>query len=476
MSEQLLSAEYKECEQKLLAIPRFAVKKNSLDSIRSFLTYLGDNADESICTNLDYRGSRHCGQIPGIFAPLSNIGTKANPLANCKIIHVAGTNGKGSVCAYIDSILRHAGLKTGLFCSPHLLTIRERIRINGEIVSEAVFVFAYRLLCEHMEGYRTENKIDFQPTFFETLFLLSLFIFADEKLDYLILETGIGGRLDATNALLHKDLAVITPIGYDHMEYLGNTHAEIAAEKAGIIRSGVPTVSAVQSAAAATVLTRIAAEIGSELTIMEKDAIEIEEITDKGIDFSLQYRYDKRVSFLLPGGALYQSGNAALAVTAVLRLDDTAVSNEALQKGVNRMEWPARMEELKPRVFFDGAHNADGIEAFIESARVMTGGEKYLLFAVSRWGQCREMVTALKEADIFREIIACPLANPLTNADSCVDSHKELTALFAVEDIFPDISKGMAYLTQKKNEKDYLFIVGSLYSYGEVNEALEVVH
>lgn len=158
-----------------------------------------------------------------------------NPEKDMKIIHIAGTNGKGSVCAYLCSVLKEAGFLTGMFTSPHLVDIRERFRIGGEMISEEQFLQVFLQVYENIDG-------DYHPTFFEYLFFMAILLFKKAKVDYCILETGLGGRLDATNAVEKKEISIITEIGFDHMEYLGSTLTEIAGEKAGIIKENTPVV------------------------------------------------------------------------------------------------------------------------------------------------------------------------------------------------------------------------------------------
>ena len=164
------------------------------------------------------------------------------PDRGLSIIHVAGTNGKGSVCAYLRSVLEAAGRSVAVFTSPHLVDIRERIVIRGEMISKEAFLTAFLQIYEALDWQALEAGGGYHPTFFEYLFFMAMLVFAEERPDYCILETGMGGRLDATNAVSHKEIAVITHISLDHVEYLGHTLGAIAGEKAGIIQRGVPGV------------------------------------------------------------------------------------------------------------------------------------------------------------------------------------------------------------------------------------------
>ena len=421
-SQEQLSAcreQFSACEDYILAIPRFQAEKHSLAELRYFLSRLGD----------PHRGK--------------------------KIIHVAGTNGKGSVCAYLNSILIASGIGVGLFTSPHLVSMRERIMINGRMIAEAEFILAFNEVKQKIAG--------FHPTFFEFLFLMAMVVFGKEDVEYLILETGLGGRLDATNILEEKNLTVITQIGYDHMEYLGTTLRQIAAEKAGIMRARVPVITSCQEEQVASLLREKAAEYDAPFTEINKSAIKINEITLKTIDFSYQYRYDIIIRTFLSTKALYQIENASLAIHSALIFNDERISIESIEHGLSQTLWPGRMEEIQSGVIIDGAHNEAGISAFMESVKhIPCNGRKCLLFGGVRDKQSRKMIEILKEDNAFDEIIACPMHNSRSlNRD-------DLAALFRPEQVFRDVESGFNYLFQKKQTNDLIFIAGSLYLYGEI--------
>jgi dihydrofolate synthase/folylpolyglutamate synthase len=230
---------YKQALAWLYSLQRFGIKLG-LENIRRLLDELGLGTA---------RGSR------AVFG--------GSPNTSAKVIHVAGTNGKGSVCAMIDSICRAQGYRTGLFISPHLVTFRERIRVNGEMISEDAAADGLTMIRDLVADW------DPHPTFFEVTTALALNHFGDAKIDIAILETGLGGRLDATNAV-QSDVSVITPIALDHEEWLGNTLAEIAGEKAGIIKPRVPVVSAPQQPQAEEVIRARAAECGSPVQLVNE--------------------------------------------------------------------------------------------------------------------------------------------------------------------------------------------------------------
>lgn len=249
-------------------------------------------------------------------------------LAGRKVIHVAGTNGKGSVCAMADAMLRASGKRCGLFTSPHLVSFRERIRVNGEMMPESAIAEALTDIRERIDDW------DPHPTFFEITLALAVKHFCDRNCEVIVLETGMGGRLDATNALA-SDVAVITPIGLDHTQWLGETLTAIAGEKAGIIKAGKPVISAPQTPEAAAVIDREAEEKNAPLTwIRESDA--------------------PAFSLSLPGA--HQKTNAAIAIAAAKTIDPE-LSDQAIAQGLASVEWPARFQRITDRVTIDGAHN-----------------------------------------------------------------------------------------------------------------------
>jgi dihydrofolate synthase/folylpolyglutamate synthase len=266
-----------------------------------------------------------------------------------KVIHVAGTNGKGSVCAMIDSMCRAQGYCTGLFISPHLVTFRERIRVNGEMISEDAVA----------DGLTTLRNIiadwDPHPTFFEVTTALALKHFGDAKIDIAILETGLGGRLDATNAV-QSDVSVITPISHDHKKWLGHTLSEIAGEKAGIIKPGVPVVCAPQQSQAEAVIRARAAECGS------------------AIQFVNEIYYRSPVA--LRGE--YQKQNAALAIAAI-QAANIELDEKASVRGLASVEWPARFQQWDERTIIDGAHNPSAARVLARTWREGFGDQKAAL-------------------------------------------------------------------------------------------------
>jgi dihydrofolate synthase/folylpolyglutamate synthase len=267
-------------------------------------------------------------------------------LGDCKVIHVAGTNGKGSVCAMIDSILRAQKYRTGLFTSPHLVTFRERIRVGGEMISEEAVANGLATIRELVRDW------DPHPTFFEIATALALRHFSNAKIEIAILETGLGGRLDATNAL-QSDVSVITPIDLDHQQWLGDTMEKIASEKAGIIKPKVPVIAAMQSPKAEQVIRTRAAECEAPLQFVNDS-------------------YQKTPVGL---SGEYQKENAALTVAAIraARIDIDASS---IVRGLTTVDWPARFQRWDERTIIDGAHNPAAAQSLAKTWREFFGDQR----------------------------------------------------------------------------------------------------
>jgi dihydrofolate synthase / folylpolyglutamate synthase len=268
------------------------------------------------------------------------------PSPNERIIHVAGTNGKGSVCALLDSVCRAARYRTALFTSPHLVTFRERIQVNGEMISEEEVARGLTKIRELVSAWEPH------PTFFEIATALALDHFRDQEAEIVILETGMGGRLDATNAV-QPVVSVLTPIDFDHQKWLGATLAEIAREKAGIIKAGVPVVSALQVPEVETIIRARAEECAAPLDFVRQPF--------------------ERLPIALSG--THQRQNAALALSA-LHTARIEVSDDAIANGLAAVVWPARFQRWDERTIIDGAHNPAGARTLAETWRETFGEQK----------------------------------------------------------------------------------------------------
>jgi dihydrofolate synthase/folylpolyglutamate synthase len=314
---------YKQALAWLYGLQRFGIKLG-LENIQRLIAELSRKSDLQIANGLEAAGP-------------------------WKVIHVAGTNGKGSVCAMIDSILRAQGYRTGLFISPHLVMFRERIRVNGDMISEDAVANGLATIRGLVADWEPH------PTFFEVVTALALKYFSDTKVEIVILETGLGGRLDATNAV-RSDVSVITQIDFDHERWLGKTLPEIAAEKAGIIKPGVPIVSAAQRPEAEEVIRARAAEC------------------EAPVEFAAA-SYDE-TPIALAGS--HQKHNAALAIAA-LRTGKIGIADSAVAQGLATVQWPARFQKWDERIVIDGAHNPGAARALSETWREVFGDQRATL-------------------------------------------------------------------------------------------------
>lgn len=385
-----------------------------------------------------------------------------------KIIHVAGTNGKGSVCAYLQSILRTAGFHVGMFISPHLETMRERILYDGEMIPQESFVKAFELVRE--ESDRQKEK---HPSFFEFLFLMGMCYFKEKEPDYIILETGLGGRLDATNCIAKPKLCVITEIGFDHMQYLGNTIVEIAGEKAGIIKPGISVVYLDKREETSRVIEQTASKLETTAIAVKKSQIGRPVMRKKSIDFSFSngyYRYD---NLILRTTAAYQTENASVALVAARSLKEERIDDEAVRKGLYDAFWPGRMEEILPRVFLDGAHNEDGIEAFLTSVSAANteqekaAGKRLLLFGVVADKQYDKMIGRIAASQLFSHIAVTVLAS---DRSVSIDKLKVAWAQYKTADcsFHESAEEAFHYIQSIQKEADTIYIAGSLYLVGQI--------
>lgn len=386
-----------------------------------------------------------------------------NPHIKSKVIHVAGTNGKGSVCTYVNEVLLKNNKTTGLFTSPHLIKPNERIKVNGKDISDEVFLEMFKKVFDENEKLVAQG---YGPaTFFEYILAMALVYFEKCEVEYIILETGLGGLLDQTNALDNQILTIITEIGYDHMEYLGNTLTDIAYQKAGIIKPGVPVVYFAGRPECAQVIEEVAASKESKAYRVSPDMIKILKKKKKCIDFSYEYSYDKYDMLSVRSDALYQMENAALSYTALKLLDD-----ELCIDGCFESLWEGRMEEVCNNVYLDGGHNEDGIEAFIETVKTF-GGKKVLLYSSVSDKEYKRIIERITKEDIFEKYYVTKINNQ--RGISAKELEKEFERwtkrpVYAGEDI------GLMFEKAYKEKGDaVLFCVGSLYLVGSIKAIIE---
>lgn len=394
-----------------------------------------------------------------------------NPQEKFRVIHVAGTNGKGSTCAFLTSILREAGYSCGLFTSPHLVEINERFQINEVNIDNDTFLRAFEKVKKLSDELVAEGS--YHPTYFEMLFLMGMVIFAEAGVDYVTLETGLGGRLDATTAVENPVACVIASISFDHMQYLGDTIEKIAGEKAGIIVPRVPVIYDGNDERAAGVIRAKARELNSPAYEVKRENTEILQINRGGIDFSLKNEYYGDTVFKIPFVARYQVMNGALALTTmeVLRKEIPA-SLETICKGMQNTRWQGRMETILPGVIVDGAHNDDGIAKFVETA--VHFQEEYpltLLFSAVDDKDYPDMIHRICEQIHFRNVVVTQVGGyRMVPAETLADifrkeGYEEVQAFETVPEAF---EKAL----EIRGEDGLLFCVGSLYLVGEIKSAI----
>ena len=398
---------------------------------------------------------------------LSRLG---NPQEGIKIIHVAGTNGKGSVCAYLNAMLLSGGKKTGLFTSPHLVRINERFQINGEDVSDEQFLDAFLQVEKAAKEYEAEGEG--HPSYFETLFLMGMLIFKAAGVEYLVMETGLGGRLDATNVVEKPLACIITSISRDHTEYLGDTLEAIAGEKAGIIKAGVPVIYDAGQAGPAAVIAAKAKEKNSPAMPMEPSFYRMETQSREGITFTFAYPGGEKAELAIPYVAEYQMMNASLAFYTMHILRDVhGIPENVLAEGLSKIKWPCRMEMAAPGVIIDGAHNEDGIAQFVRTAGYFAKeNEITILFTAVADKHYHEMIGEICEGIHPSHVVATQIdGNRVVPAEVLAGDFRNA----GCADVCAEPKVGAAYeKALEKKGSGMLFCVGSLYLAGELKAYL----
>ena len=426
----------KKARDYLLGIPLWTKKKNTLDEVRHFLKELG-NPDEQL-----------------------------------NIIHVAGTNGKGSVCADLTAMLMEAGYHVGTFVSPHLTDVTERFLVDGVPVEEAGFSESFARVKAVTDRLTAEGYA--HPTFFEFVFLMAMDLYGRRKPDFVVLETGLGGRLDTTNVIRHPLACVITSISLDHTQYLGDTVELIAAEKAGIIKPGIPVVYDNNDRAAGAVIAAAADRLGSAAYGLTA------EDSCWGVSFA----------------APYQAMNAALAVKVLEILEIEGVNAEVCRKALASVHWTGRMQQVAPDVWVDGAHNPGGIRAFVQAVKAQNGlavqekqsaqqpdqGEQnaadmhpqiQLLFAAVSDKDYHEMIRLLcTELSPERVTVVQLKSERGLQADALARQFEDAGCSHVTA--FDSTKDALKHVLSEKKEGDHLYMVGSLYLIGEILEDLKL--
>lgn len=437
----------KEAEDYLNGIPKFS-KKTTMENERRILSLLG------------------------------------HPEQGQRFVHVAGTNGKGSVCAFLSRILLEQGHHVGTFTSPHLVDITERFLIDGEQVSEEEFLAAFHQIYDLCR--EKEDEI-VHPSYFEFLFLIGMLIFKERQVDVTVLEVGLGGRLDATNVIDAPMVCVIASISLDHTEILGETIPEIAGEKAGIIKEGCPVVYDDSVPEASAVIRETAKKHSAPAYPVNPLDFEITKRSRSGLAFEMKSGKLSGQEFEVPFVADYQAMNGSLAVTAagivrktlgeisgrvVAGEPETSIWVRKVGQALLHTSWPGRMEPVLPGIYMDGAHNDDGIRVFIETVtKFPCAGKKYLLFSAVVEKDYETMIDEICTQADFDGFILTELdsyrALPLAEIQRAFGARTDKPVWS-----FEGIREAFAFARENKEEEDLLFIAGSLYLAGSIKELL----
>ena len=383
-----------------------------------------------------------------------------NPQNSLKFIHVAGTNGKGSFCSMTESVLRSAGYKTGLFTSPYIVEFNERMRVNGENISNeelADITTQIRPIADAMED---------KPTEFELITAVAFEYFKRNGCDIVVLEAGMGGRLDSTNIIETPLLSVITGIALDHTAFLGDTVEKIAKEKAGIIKNSIPVLYGGDDKAAGEVIKATANEKNAPFSEVDYSKLTVNSANLDGTNFDYKNRHGVKVNLL----GLYQPRNAAVVLDAIdiLRGRGMNIPNEAITQGLLSALWPARFEIIsrKPLIIFDGAHNPQGITSAKKSIKHYFGDEKvYILTGVLKDKDYRFIAKELSE--VCDKAFTLTPDNPRAlTADEYASVLKEFGVSALANPKIADAFSAAKEAAEKDNKP--LLCLGSLYTYTDV--------
>lgn len=397
-----------------------------------------------------------------------------NPQDSLKVIHVAGTNGKGSTSSYLSSCIKAAGYDVGLFTSPFLERFNERIQINGiDIPDEALgrITWDVKEAADKMVELGLEH-----PTTFEIITAIGFIYFKEQSVDYVVLEVGLGGRYDSTNVIKSSIASVITSIDYDHINELGDTLAKIAYQKAGIIKENGLVISYEQDPEAGDVIKEVARSLGAKIYNSKNENIEIIKETDTGNTFNYKYedQYIDTIKTTMIGE--YQVYNASLAITTLLVLRENGlidIRNNDIYKGILNTKWNGRLEVLKrdPVFLIDGAHNVQGIEHLAKALKLFSYDKLILGIGILKDKDVDHMIEKLipladivvtTEVDMPRKLAAEELASKISKYNDEIYIEKEIKGA---------IDKAISLA----NKNDLILFGGSLYLIGEVRTLVNLL-
>jgi dihydrofolate synthase / folylpolyglutamate synthase len=405
---------------------------------------------------------------------LENISVLAERLANPQraypSAHIAGTNGKGSTAAFLESIFRHAGFRTGLNTSPHLEKINERIRVNGEEISDAAFAETLTRIQLLIEELLAAGKLRAHPTYFECVTAMAFEYFARERVEFAVFEVGLGGRLDATN-VLSPVVTIITRIDFDHENFLGHSLKEIAAEKAGILKQGVPLVLAEQLPEVREVILARAKTLSCPVIEPSKVFRVDRESIHNGSVRALVIEVDSGKIFeidpSLPGRFQFQNALNTIAAARLLQSRGFQISDEAITRGIAETVWPGRLEKLQsdPDIYLDGAHNPGAARELAHFLQQDFSSRKVWLIYAALRDKAVDEVAGLLFPHVAEVIFTAPSTSRAVSAAQLAEVAGHHATHFSV---IPDAERAFEHALAKAATEDAIFITGSLYLVGQL--------
>jgi dihydrofolate synthase/folylpolyglutamate synthase len=386
--------------------------------------------------------------------------------------HIAGTNGKGSTAAFLESILRHAGFRTGLNTSPHLEKINERIRINGAEISDQAFTETFTCIHVLVEELLAAGKLRAHPTYFECVTAMAFEYFARERVDFAVFEVGLGGRLDATNILVPV-VTIITRIDFDHENFLGHSLREIAIEKAGILKPGVPLVLAGQQPEAREVILARAKELGcpavepAQIFRIDRESMQDGSVRARVIEMDSETIFEIAPS--LPGRFQLQYALNAVAAARLLQNRGFQIPDDAVAGGIANTIWPGRLEKLhsRPDIYLDGAHNPGAARELAHFVEQNFGGSKvWLIYAALRDKAVDEVAGLL-----FPHAAEIIFTSPRTSRAVSATQLAEIAGHHAVRfSVIPDAERAFEHALAEAAPEDSIFVTGSLHLVGQLRQ------
>ncbi len=402
----------------------------------------------------------------GLHRTIAMMQALGNPQEQFRSIHIAGTNGKGSVAAMVESILTHAGWKTGLYTSPHLVRVEERIRISGRQISSRTFAALATRIAAAEADLLSKKAMDRGLTTFEFLTCCAFLCFAEKKVDVAVVEVGLGGTLDSTN-VIRPEVSVITGIALDHQNYLGNTLTKIAGEKAGIIKDNIPVVSGCCAESPRRVIRKRAKDVGAPLIeICDACRIKIRRRIrgHRSIDLHTPVRDYRNLRLSLAGE--YQTRNAALAVMATENLKSIRIQDQGVRRGLANARWPGRLDEYssRRRTLMDGAHNPEGAQFLRDYLVEQKEKEVHFVFGAVRDKNIKKMAKYLFPLATTIHLAGIVNSRSADPAD-IADMHRQFYPRIRIH---PNMHEALLAAWRQCSRSGLVVVTGSLYLIGEL--------